>query len=302
MISTKQAIFPDVFLAGAPKSGTTVLFDLLAAHERIQPADPKEPFFFIDADNPHNQCHLRNAKSRYEDFYHVLDSKFLHLDGTSQTMYQEEVLTSLASLSKKPKAIFILREPGARILSSYKFTSNNLASFQGISFNDYADLLLKGRTTEITKYCKNQTAIFSMTSELLFSDYHRFLVRWRNALGADNLCILLFEDLLSDPQTSINKVTTFLGIDNLSVPQDLPKSNESVSIRNRQLHYYLHQIYTKLGGQIPFRTSLKDLYHRVQGNGDAGKAGEADISALKQYFKTKNDLLARDFHLDLSPW
>ena len=41
-----QRVYPDIFIIGAPKCGTTTLFDWLSQHPHICPASIKEPHFF----------------------------------------------------------------------------------------------------------------------------------------------------------------------------------------------------------------------------------------------------------------
>ncbi len=302
MISFEGQIYPDVFLAGASKSGTTFLFDLLSEHSKIQPSSPKEPFFHIDQHNPHNQSNGLLSKESYESFYEPLNSDLLHLDGTSQTIYQTNIIEQLKKSRAKPKTIFVLREPANRILSSFQFTSNNLSAVRQLSFHQYVTLLLESDKKKIGEACRNDKAAFSLQNELLYSRYSFFLEKWRAAIGVDNMLIFLFEEMKSNPELCLERAFHFLDIQKERLVTAVDKVNSSVVIKNRSIHYFLHKAYSLTGYKIPLKKHVKKVYARFQHSMEEEFDYMDDLGKLKEYYKPHNERLATEFNLDLSTW
>lgn len=293
-------IHPDIWLAGAPKSGTTTLFNLLAQHPKICPSTPKEPFFFVDRDNPY-----RTKKEDYDSFFNKCEGDFLKLDGTSQSIYQDSILIDLAEEKPNSKAIFVLREPASRIRSSFYFTSNNLAAVKNLTFPQYAEILLSADVKRLLNYCKDKRAFFSLSHELSYSNYIQYLLAWRNTIGIESMLILLFEDLKNDPLSVFEVVIRFLEIEPFEPLIEDVKSNETQRIRNKTVHYFFQNLYAKLGYNIPFKSTLRNIYINLQQNNESSNSDNEDIEALmnlRQYFQKANFQLARQFNLDLRNW
>lgn len=303
MILWDQQHYPDVFLAGAAKSGTTYLFDLLAAHSQVQGCQPKEPFFFIDKGNPYKQSTTGIFRKEYLDFYKPLREGCLHLDGTSQTIYQQELLSQLKDMPKKPKVLFILREPASRILSSFQYTSNNLAAVNNLSFSEYVDSLLEPNHNKIVDACKNHQAAFSLTHELTYSCYISYLSLWERAVGKENMLVILFEEMKKNHEITLKEIYEFLGI-NVERLEEIPeKVNQSISVKNKSIHYILYKAFSMTGYRIPFKSSIKKIYIKLQhAPTKEDKGFQDDISRLKKYFVPFNQELARQFNLNLSSW
>lgn len=302
MLQHKEHVYPDIFLAGAPKAGTTSLFDLLNEHPKIQGANNKEPAFFMDKDSPHNQANLPNATESYLSFYEPYQPEALHLDGSTQTMYQRGFAKQLKASGLRPKFIVLLRDPAERIYSSFSYTANNLASIQGIGFDEYQEMLLSNRLEVLRPYCKNERAFYSMSHELEFSKYHEFLKIWEDVLGKEQMKILSFEQLKSNPEHLWYEVLDFLGLAQIPLPKSIGRSNPTRMIRNPKTHYFLHQLYERIGYRVPFAKSLKSLYGSLQYNSDQRSSDSISLDQLTEYFQPWNKKLADDFSVDISQW
>lgn len=295
--------YPDVFLAGAPKSGTTFLFNWLAKHPKVCASDPKETDYYLDEENPNKKSDRWLSQNAYPDHYNSLDGDLLHLDGSVWTIYQKELMNRLATLKTKPKALFILREPARRILSSFQYTSNNMAAVKNLTFHEYTEALLKADFAAIQRACKSNKSAYSLQNELLFSDYSFYLNLWKEAIGEDNMQILLFEELKTDQNLCYVKACEFLGLKVERLDIDAHERNKSVIIKNKSVHYFLHRIFALVGYKVPFKDQLKRLYSRLQHVGEKKPINhEKDLAKLREYYKPLNQKLSKDFGLDLSVW
>ena len=304
MITFKEQHYPEIFLAGVPKSGTTYLFDMLSRHGQIQPSKPKETYFHLDSDNPFNAKNRNFAKRGYVNFFASNESKVLHMDGTPLNLYQKDLVSELYEMDEKPKGVFVLREPARRILSSYQYTSNNLSAIKNLSFPEYVDCLLNGKLQQIAKACKNQIAVYSLQSELEFSKYIIYLKKWERAVGKNNMKIILFENLKDNLSVEMSILFEFLKIDQMEKGNFEVRQNASVEIKNKFVHYYLYKMFSAVGYNVPFKSTLKKVYSKIQlvENKASDNSVDGGIEQLKAHFEPFNKELADTFDLDLSSW
>lgn len=303
MIVQNGEFYPDVFLAGAPKSGTTFLFHPLAKHSSICASNPKEPDFYLDDDNPNKKSEKRLLKKPYTNHFDSLDEGLLHLDGSQWTIYQLQLIEKISHFEKKPKVLFILREPARRILSSFQYTSNNISAVGDMSFSQYVDYLLNSDYQRIENGCKSIESAYSLQNELKFSDYSFYLDRWKEAVGEENMQIFLFEDMKTNTARCYARVCDFLGIDQEEMQVDAEQMNKSVEIKSKFVHYFLHKAFALTGFRVPFKKQMKQVYARLQHKDDAEKENySVDLARLKAHYKPLNEKLALAYQLDLTGW
>ncbi|MEO0628823.1 MAG: hypothetical protein AAFY91_17640, partial [Bacteroidota bacterium] len=139
-----------LFIGGAPKCGTSSLFNQLASWPGMNPSQPKETFYFIDRENPLLNSRYNIHHSNVMGFRHFFpDEPGIKLEGTTHLLYQSNQNTNIQELGRV-KIIFILRDPVQRLRSSFEYTENNLSRFKRkISFSDFAELLLDDRREEV---------------------------------------------------------------------------------------------------------------------------------------------------------
>ncbi|GAB5524369.1 MAG: hypothetical protein Roseis2KO_22410 [Roseivirga sp.] len=303
MINHNGKLYADIFLAGAPKSGSTFLFSALANHSGICASEPKEPDFYLDRNNPYRKPEKHLLKKKYQDYFSSLNDHLLHLDGTQLTIYQTDLINTIAHFTKKPKILFIFREPAERILSSFRYTSNNLSAVNDMTFSQYVDYLLSGDDEAIKSHCKNVQAGYSLSNELRFSDYGFYLHKWREAVGAENIKVFLFEDMKSNTQDCYEQICHFLGLQKEPMQAKIDQMNRSVEIKNKRVHYILHKLYGLTGYKVPFKKQIKQLYGSLQHKkGGQGPDVTIEIDKLRAYYRPLNEKLAEDFRLNLSTW
>ncbi|MCU0526333.1 MAG: sulfotransferase domain-containing protein [Elainella sp. Prado103] len=312
---------PNLILAGAPKSGTSSLFALLAAHPNIHASTPKETFYFMDQQNPlmrpeanYHACGLE----QYRFFSNAQKPNIqepqvtFFLEGTTHYLYQETALDFFSSLDSPPHLIFLLRKPSDRILSSFRYTQNNLARIdKSVSFNQFVDLLLDNKLEKIRNKFYSEKSFFVLSRDRLYSEYETFLKQWQARFPAENLHIFLFEELIKNPQGILDRL-----LDRLEIASDVaqcaivPPHNPTLSIQYTSLHRMLRPIAARLPN-IQIKRYLKSVYFQFQSTGELSHDSSCDSSQISQleairkldrYFEIPNQRLSQTFNLDLSEW
>lgn len=282
--------YPSIILGGAPKCGTSSLFSWLLQHPSIQGSYPKEPFYIMDPDHP-----LTNSKlnmqydhwSNYHSFYDNIENKLL-LEGTTHIIYQKSVPSILSKLTDPPKIIFLLRNPIDRFFSSFVYSKNNLASIPSdLTFNEVAKKQLNGNFSPL---CNNASGEI-VGKDLLFGQYFNYLENWYDVYPQDKIRILLFEELINNPQNVLNDVFDFLELDFSKSMIKIDTKNTTKTIKNKLLHRRLRSLSPLIPNSL-FVNQLKKAYFKLQND----KSERMDIQLRKElsnFYKPSNERLSK---------
>ncbi|MGN6474484.1 MAG: sulfotransferase family protein [Mycobacteriales bacterium] len=201
MSSANRARLPDLFVIGAQKAGTSTLHRLLQQHPQVFMCDPKEPNFFAADQVWH----------RGEDWYRSLfagagDAVVVGEASTTYAMYPHygDVVDRLVDTVPEPRLVYIVREPVVRMRSAY------LHGLAGGTESRPIGLALR----HDPRY-------------LLTSCYALQLEQWLRRVPRDRILLLSLEQLRDSPDTVIDRLFTFLGVDATWRALQLPAANPS---------------------------------------------------------------------------
>lgn len=298
----------DMVIAGLPKSGTSSLFRWLDCHPQLKGSTPKETFFFMDSSHPLSG---RNGHSVGQDGLTAIERYFggnsegkVRFEGTTHTFYQATARQHLAALEPQPLVVMVLREPGRRLLSSFRFTRDNLSKCdKSLTFNQYVDWLLTGKVEELDRYFWGDASLWVAKRELELGKYAAWLDWWLEKLARNRLHLMLFEQLRQEPEAVIKEVCAPLGVD--------PGFYEGFSFEGQNVTYAVgkqrvHRLARRVASVIPrnlFRERVKRYYLRWQ-NQAASPEFDYDegLRRVRAYFAPWNRDLANRYELDLERW
>lgn len=176
----------DFIVIGAQKGGTTSLAASLAAHPSICFSDDKEPGFFLLSDPKASDL------KRYHKLFNPLSGQLLGEASTQYTMLPESDGTAERIFENNPKVklIYIMRDPVERILSHYAHR-----------------VVRKRAHKDPCHEIKNNP------SYVFRSRYYYQLQPFLKIFPRDSILLLIFEDFIADPRSTLCKVAHFLNID-----------------------------------------------------------------------------------------
>src|SRR4051812_22016289 len=99
---------PDFFIAGAPKSGTTALFEYLSRHPSVFMPDIKEPNFFS------SDLHTKGQRFRADEYLALFEAaRSDQLTGEASAIYLYSAVAVARLMQHNPRArvVVILRNP-----------------------------------------------------------------------------------------------------------------------------------------------------------------------------------------------
>jgi hypothetical protein len=300
--STKRTI--DFVLAGFPKGGTSSIFSWLDAHPQLQGSVPKEPFFLMDDAHPlagqQGALLSRDGWKAYETFFPEPAKGRLRFEATTHYFYQETARKHLASLDPQPLVIFVLREPAQRLLSSFRYTRDNLGNCdRRLSFDQYVDCLLSGELRGLDRYYRAASSCWIAKRELEFGRYVEWLDWWLEVLDPRNLEVVLFEEVTRNPAREMARLARRLGIDETFYADfEFGKKNATYRVAHQGLHRFVRRLALRIPPALR-PEGLKRRYIAWQGRGVREEAYESGLAHLRQYFLPWIRRLADNYDLDV---
>lgn len=193
---------PEFIIAGAPRCGTTWLYELADRHPRIQMAKPvaPEPKFFLRDD-------LFECGLEYYSRTWFADIPRDRVAGEKSTNYLESPVVARRIHDALPgvRLVFVLRNPVRRAFSNYLWSRQN--GLETASFAEALDLEeeRERHIPERLRYARPH-ALFSrgLYADLLWPYFLRF--------PREQLLILRYEDIAMTPADVAERLHRFLGV------------------------------------------------------------------------------------------
>lgn len=298
-------MMPNWIIVGAPKAGTSSLFQWLVDHPQVGGSREKETYYFVDP-GTHMYRQDRNFAQHgvkgYEAlFSHCDPAARVVLEATPGYMYYETALTELPRLPTRPNFIFLLREPVAQLRSLHRYFQQNWDWVpRSMSFAEFVDAAERGDSN----FKGNELAAGALRNACYIDQMRR----WRDACGPERLHVLLFESLLEDPRQFMAETAQRLGIDpSFYDSYDYPIENESYVARSATLQ----SLNIRLRGMIPqgrVYHALRRIYRAANTRKASASAVRVDLQdlaaerMLSQRYMPMLDDLETEFGLDLARW
>jgi hypothetical protein len=299
------AVKPNFFLVGAPKCGTTALYEYLRPHPNIFLSKVKEPHFFATDLGSYPAVKTPDAYSAL-----FADSTARHLRVGEASVYylrSSVALANIRAFNPEARIIAMFRNPVDMVYSLH----SQLLYVAEESVSDFeaawrlqerrargVDLPRRSRGSFLLQYA--QVGQFGTQTERLLSAFPREQVK-----------LILYDDFAASPQAVYDDVVEFLEIphDNR---RDFPRINDNKRARVAWLRTFLRKPPPLL------RTTVRSL-KRMAGGGRLA-AITADVVArntvnerrpplppafraeLVETFREEVALLSRLLNRDLSHW
>ena len=218
--------WPNLFIAGAPRCGTSSLHAWLHAIPGIYMSRIKEPNFFsrqvIADDNPLVKP-IRDERVYLRLFSGAGDAK---LRGEASPNYLEDpgAAELIARIAPDAKVIVSLRDPVERLHSTYLMLRNNLPGMG--SFRQEIERGLAGQENPSLSVVAPRTGLYAGQVE-----------RYRRVFGDSRFLVLMFEELMADIPATLGKVLDFLGIEHDVSAFSEPGQRQHAEVRGPLVRY-----------------------------------------------------------------
>jgi len=248
---TQPAGFPDFFVVGAPRCGTTSLCRYLAHNPQICFSRPKEPHYFSRISALPSERELQGDYiERY--FGHRDAGHCVAGEGSVSYLYLPEAIERIRHFNPAARFIAMLRNP-LSMLPSYHLKMRFMLLEDEADFSRAWNLQeARARGASVPRHCPDPRL-------LMYGEVARFgaqIERLFGVAGRDRTHLIVFDDFVADPQATYRRALEFLGVDDDGRTWFFPK-NESRIYRYRWLQQWL--LRAAAGGG-----SRQRIEHRVE--------------------------------------
>lgn len=204
---------PDFIIIGAMKSATSSLHEQLALQPGIFMSEPKEPNYFS------NDEVYAKGEAWYSSLFAGAEPG--DLTGESSTHYTKlptypHTIARMQSYGlKSTKFIYVLRHPVDRLVSQYihEWSQNNIS-------------------------CSIHEALELHPELIEYSLYSKQLQPFVDTFGVDNVLVVFFEDVKTQPQQQLDRICRFIGYEGVPVWHDDQSAANVSSQRVRKFPMY----------------------------------------------------------------
>jgi hypothetical protein len=247
---------PDFFIAGAPKCGTTALYEYLRGHPQVFMPRKKEPHFFgTDLQAPQ----FVRDPAEYAELFEDAQPGQRVGDGSVWTLYSSRAAAEIMAVRPDAQFIVMLRNPVEMV---YSYHAQRLYNHSEDVADFEAALRLEGERRE----GRSLPAYVDHTHGLMYSSIARYaeqLERLYARVPRERVLVLLYDDFRVRTAGVFAEVLRFLQVDEGYRPE-LGVVNASRTVRSAALFHLLHR------PSRPVRRAVSALLpaplrHRVRG-------------------------------------
>lgn len=300
---------PTFFISGAPRCGTTALYQYLNHHPQIFMSEVKELNYFA-YDFPNVQKITFKSRQDYLKVFSKANSTHLAIGEASPFyLYSKVAFTNLFSFDPKAKIILSLRNPIDFVQSFHQLNLSLLREDQKdleTAWDLQSQRLIGNK---IPKSCRQPELI--MYGELgLFGKYVEKLLE---IFPRDQVLIIIFEDFIKQPKRTYEEILAFIGVPS-DGRKDFPHVNASFENRSKLMAKIFHppqfvykpfMKFISLFG-VNFMKSVSVIYNRIE-NLNVTKAKKTPLDPifhqkLQDYFRDDIKKLSDILDRDLPEW
>lgn len=207
---------PDFIIIGAPKCGTTSLFQYLGDHPLIHKCPQKEPHFYsyIAENRPH--WGIGNVDD-YAALFQGAEPDQLCVEASTWYLYSETAAEQISEYAPDTKCIALLRQPVERAYSNWSFRVQ--MGWETLGFEE-AIAAEEKRIEEGAPW-----DVHYLRAGLYFEQVRRFY----EELGRKQVRVFLFDDFKHDSDTIVRKAFSFLGVDPSDREVDTEKTHNATN-------------------------------------------------------------------------
>ena len=194
--------WPNLFIVGAPRAGTTSLYEYLKNIQGIYMSPIKEPHYFDINDIPENSLHnpIRNQKKYLDLFMKAKDEKFL-AEATPSYLADSQAPKLIHEVSPNALIIISIRDPVERAFSHY------LTKIR-------AGHPLKEIHDDLQNEIQHWDDIDKTKTILHYGLYSEHIQKYLKFFPKNQMKILIFEEFVQNRINTVEEILLFLGLNN----------------------------------------------------------------------------------------
>lgn len=224
----KEIRKPEFFVVGAPKSGTTSLYEYLKSHPEIFMPRRKELLHFCD--DLHFTFPILNER-QFLGYYQEWANQKTAGEVSVWNLYSRNAARNIHRFNPQAKIIAVVRNPADMLFalhSNHVFNGNE-------NIGDFEEAWKAERERREGK--RISPVIKCPVEGLYYSDIADYAEQWQRYLdvfGKENVKVILFDDFVSETKEVYADLLRFIGVSDDVIP-DFKVFNPRKTIRSERL-------------------------------------------------------------------
>jgi len=192
--------WPNFFIIGAPKAGTSSLYSYLKDVPRIYMSPIKEPRFFNKNIPKNSNLHVIKDKKKYLHLFEKVTDEKIIGEASPSYLGDPDAPHLIHEVSPHAKILISLRDPVERLISDY-FMFKRLGRMK----SSFENIFIKKECTNKEKDLANQRFKIGL--------YFENIKRYFDVFGRDQVKVIIFEEFVNDEKSTILEILKFLEIE-----------------------------------------------------------------------------------------
>lgn len=196
---------PDFFIVGAPRCGTTALYEYLRQHPQVFMPEHKEPQYFGD-DLTH--LHVRLSERDYLGLFRGAKPGQRVGEASTWYLYSRRAAREIGEFAPGAQIIIMLRNPVDVMYSLHR----ELTFYGGETILDFEEAL----AAEPDRMAGRRRGPSRRPEALYYRDAVRFpeqIERYVDVFGEDRVRVIIYDEFASDVPAAYRETLAFLGVD-----------------------------------------------------------------------------------------
>lgn len=278
-------VLPNGIIAGVNKAGTTAVFHALAQQENVAVSNVKETHFF----GPLRRGDSLPDLVEYAALFPGETNAAAVVEATPDYFYGgKRTARGIDAALPDVRIVVILREPGARAYSWWRFSRSRLWIPSDIGFRDYLE-----KSTEMEDDPEIQRGLVGWRG-LSGGLYSRYLPAWQETFGP-RLLILFYDDLRSDFEGSMQRICSHFGVERIPDTQPSQEHNVTTDVSSAALQRValsVNRYGERLWRRLPrLKSALRRGYYSLNARKVQEGMAPEDRRWLDDYFREEIDRL-----------
>jgi hypothetical protein len=274
---TTGGFFPDFFVVGAPRCGTTSICAWLAAHPAICFSRPKEPHYFSNLGGDAGGDLQRDYIERC--FAHRGPQHLRAGEGSVSYLYSPEAIERILAISPRARFIAMLRDPLEMLRSYHLRILYLLEEDEPELATAWRLQAARARGERLPRLCTEPRLLQYTEAGSLGTWLEQLLRR----AGPEQCLAVVYDDLAADPAKAYERVLRFLDLE----PDDrtyFRGKQRSRGYRSRLLQELLFKPPPVLARLAGVRTSAQA---RPEARSAGPEAGKRQRSAAARWLRAR---------------
>ena len=299
--------WPNLFIVGAPKAGTTALYAYLKQHPGVFMSGVKEPRFFapdLDSGEERDAKHFVRTPEEYLALFREGTKSAVRGEATSLYLYSETAAQRIGETCPDARVIVMLRDPVDLV---HAFHGQRL--FNGNEdVVDFAEALALEGVRARGHRVPEGGAIAKALQYRQLGKLGTQVRRYVEAFDPARIHVIRFEDLVADTPAVFRNALRFLGVDDSFTPE-FPVMNRRRRIRSSAVHRTMsgsrNPVRRVARSVVPARLRARvwQLARRLNSRAEARPSLDPELRIrLRAEFAPEVGMLEELLGLDLGAW